>query len=270
MLITASSDRLGVRRVWGTAALPLEFAVLAAVTVPLTIHFARYAANRQVRWLAMLACGVALFALPAGVSRSGVVALAAALLVYMWSFKVRAPRSCRRGGSCCGLGLYCRLSSLSKCIVANDPQFPGGPKHPRRGPPTMPWLETRSELIRYLASASAQLIQRNTASWTMNGFSKLFRAEPSALTAMIVLAAGGILGISAALRTASTPRERDQAYMIGSIFVGLLASSFTMDLFSYQQATFILLISVGLLWSNFKVSLPEARTALPREAICPE
>jgi O-antigen ligase len=85
------------------------------------------------------------------------------------------------------------------------------------------------------------------------------------LIAMIVLAAGGIFGISAALRTASTPRERDQAYMIGSIYVGVLSSSVAMDLFAYQQATFVLLISFSLLWSNFKVPLPEARTASPRQ-----
>ena len=46
------SDRFGAKRVVGTSAHPIEFSVLAAVAVPLTIHFARYAANRQVRWLA--------------------------------------------------------------------------------------------------------------------------------------------------------------------------------------------------------------------------
>jgi O-antigen ligase len=83
------------------------------------------------------------------------------------------------------------------------------------------------------------------------------------LSAFIALAVGGIFGISAALRTASTRRERDQAYMIGAMFVALLSSSFTMDLFSFQQATFVLLISFGLLWSNFDVSLPEVCTLSP-------
>ena len=81
--------RFGSLRAAGTALHPIELSVMAAVAVPLTIHFARYATNRQVRWLAWLACGVALFALPAAVSRSGVLALAAALLVYMWAFNVR-------------------------------------------------------------------------------------------------------------------------------------------------------------------------------------
>src|SRR5262249_53670839 len=82
--------REGVKRAWGTSIHPLEFSVLAAVAVPLTIHFARFGGSRQVRLLAGLACGVALLALPTAVSRSGVVALAVALLVYMWTVKARS------------------------------------------------------------------------------------------------------------------------------------------------------------------------------------
>ena len=60
------------------------------------------------------------------------------------------------------------------------------------------------------------------------------------VAAMIVLTGGGIFGIAAALRSAATPRERDQAYMLGSMFVAILVSSFTFDLFSFQQAALIL------------------------------
>jgi O-antigen ligase len=259
-------ERYGARRVWGTSIHPLEFSVLAAATVPLTIHFARYAANRQVRWLAMLACGVALSALPASVSRSGFVALAMALLVYMWSFKVR--------------DLAVGLLAATAAVVGYISAFPAS------------------------ANAFWQTIINSEQDTSVTGRTQdyaavgdAFRAHPVfglglgnvlpkgasdgfldnewlqatvqggivGVTAMIALAAGGIFGISAALRTASMPRERDQAYMIGSIFVAILSSSFTMDLFFCHQVSFILLISIGLLWSNFKVSLPdEANTASPR------
>jgi O-antigen ligase len=255
-------ERHGVRRVWGTSIHPLEFSVLAAATVPLTIHFARYAANRQVRWVAMLACGVALLALPAAVSRSGVVALAAALLVYMWNFKVRDVAVALVAAAVAVLGYIFAFQASANAL----------------------WRTI-------INSEQDQSLVARTADYAMVG--DTFRANPVfglglgasdpaayffldnewlqqivqggivGLAALIVLAGGGIFGISAALRTASTPRERDQAYMIGAIFVAMLSSSFTMDLFSCQQATFILLISLGLLWSNFKVSLPEARTASP-------
>ncbi len=71
-----------------------------------------------------------------------------------------------------------------------------------------------------------------------------------------MLAGGGIFGLAAALRSAATPRERDQAYMLGSMFVAILVSSFTFDIMGFQQATFILFVVFGLLWSNFRVSLP--------------
>lgn len=83
------TERMGAVRAIGTAISPIEFSVMAAAGVPLTIHFARNAANRNVRWLAWLGCGLALAAIPATGSRSGALALAAGLLVYMWTVKVR-------------------------------------------------------------------------------------------------------------------------------------------------------------------------------------
>jgi O-antigen ligase len=79
------------------------------------------------------------------------------------------------------------------------------------------------------------------------------------VTAMIVLAAGGIFGVAAALRRATTPVERDQAYMLGSMFIAILVSSYTFDIFFYQQVTLIFFIVFGLLWSNFTVELPESQ-----------
>ncbi len=113
----ALSERMGTVRVLGTAEHAIEFSVLAAVTVPMTIHFARFAANRVVRWAAAVACGVALLSMPAAVSRTGVLTLLACLLVYMFAFKVRqlavavvaggrrnsaTPRTSRRRSTPCG------------------------------------------------------------------------------------------------------------------------------------------------------------------------
>ena len=83
------AERFGAKRAVGTSGHAIEFSVLAAVTGPLTVHFARYAANRNIRLFAALAACVALFAMAAGVSRSGVIALAASFLFYAWGFKLR-------------------------------------------------------------------------------------------------------------------------------------------------------------------------------------
>jgi hypothetical protein len=80
---------------------------------------------------------------------------------------------------------------------------------------------------------------------------------------MIVLAGGVFFGLSAGLRRVTSPCERDQTYMTASMLVGILASSFTFDLFTYQQATLIFFILFGLLWSTFTVPLPEADITRP-------
>ncbi|MDV2476481.1 hypothetical protein F8M49_16180 [Rhodococcus zopfii] len=77
------------------------------------------------------------------------------------------------------------------------------------------------------------------------------------LAALVLLSGGAIFAIAAGLRRASSPRERDQAYMMGAILVGTLVSSTTFDLFYYQQATLTFFIVFGLLWSTYSVSVPD-------------
>jgi O-antigen ligase len=254
------AERFGSTRVPATSGHPIEFSVLAAVTVPLTIHFARYAASRQVRWLAMLACGFALLALPAAVSRTGVVGIGAALLVYMWRFKVWELALAVIGAAVWVAGYIALVPATANALwetITNsehDDSVLGRTAdyavvsktfhdHPVFGlglganPPTE---------YGYLDNE-----------WLM----AIVQGGSVGAAAMIMLTAGGIFGISAALRTATTPLERDRAYAIGAAFVAILTSSATFDLFSYQQASLIFFLLFGLLWANYKVLVPEARTA---------
>jgi hypothetical protein len=79
---------------------------------------------------------------------------------------------------------------------------------------------------------------------------------------MILLTGAGIVGISASLRGATNARERDQAYMLGSMFAAVLSSSIAFDLFSFQMATRILFVVFALLWCTFTITLPESSTTL--------
>ena len=76
------------------------------------------------------------------------------------------------------------------------------------------------------------------------------------VASMILLLVGGICGFNAALRSAKTPREKDQAYLLGSMFLAIAVCSFFFDLFSFQQATRILFLVFGLLWSSCTIALP--------------
>ena len=246
------SDRFGAQRAIGTSGHAIEFAVLSAVTVPLALHFARFSDSRQVRLFAALAAGIALLAIPSAVSRSGLIALAAVLLVYVWTFTVR--------GLCIGLVLG------AVALFVNFLVSPG---------------TTQALWQTITNSAQDDSVTGRIAAYVK--VSDTFRDHPVfgiglganppreygfldnewlqalvqggcvGFAGMIVLSAGGVFGIAAALRCANTPRERDQAYAMGAMYTGILATSYTFDLFSYQQAALLFFMLFGLLWSNYTV-----------------
>jgi polysaccharide biosynthesis protein PslJ len=81
----------GQFRVAGTALHFIEFSALMAMAVPYAIHFARFAPSRRHR---RLAAGVALLAagvIPMSISRTGIIALAVAILVMLptWGWRLR-------------------------------------------------------------------------------------------------------------------------------------------------------------------------------------
>jgi O-antigen ligase len=258
-----AQQRFGATRVSGTSQHPIEFSALAAITVPLTIYFARNAARTDVRLAAVLACGLALVSMPAAGSRTGVVALAVALFVYMLSFKV----------SRLALGLVAGSAAVV-IYVAAFPNMAHALWQATTGARDDPSILSRlADYARVsqtfhdnpvfglgLGGAPPDVYGLLDNEWLR----AIVQGGTVGVTAMIVVAVGGIFGISAALRSATTRPERDQAYMLGAIFVAILASSFTFDLFFYQQATLIFFIVFGLLWCNFTVSLPEGQNDAKR------
>jgi len=81
----------GQFRVAGTALHFIEFSALMAMTVPYAIHLARFAPERRHRRRAVLVALLAAAAVPLSISRTGIVALAAAILVMVpvWGWRLR-------------------------------------------------------------------------------------------------------------------------------------------------------------------------------------
>jgi O-antigen ligase len=256
-------QRLNATRVVGTSQHPIEFSVLAAATVPLTIYFARNAAKREVRWAALLACGLALVSMPAAGSRTGVVALVLALFVYMWSFKLGQL----------ALGLVAG-AAVVVIYVAVFPNMALALWHAitgaREDPSILGRIADYAQVSRTFRDNPVFGIGLGGAPPDEYGLldnewlRAIVQGGTVGVTAMIVLAGGGIFGLAAALRAATTRPEREQAYMLGSMFVAILSCSFTFDLFFYQQATLIFFIVFGLLWSSFTVPLSEGQNDAKR------
>ncbi|GAA4471107.1 O-antigen ligase family protein [Rhodococcus olei] len=248
---TGFTERNGAFRVVGTSHHAIEFAVLAAVAVPLTLHLARYATKPLYRQCAAVGCLIAVFAMPAGGSRAGVVALAAALLTYMFAFTLRQIAN----GILVGIG-----AGLVYVVAAPASAY-------------ALWLtvvkanEDGSVLSR-LADYSTVARTFHDHPWfglglggnppTVYGFldnewlQSIVQGGIVGFAAMLVVVGGTVAGLTAGLRTARSSRERDQAYAIGAALVGIIASSFTFDLFTYQQATFVYFVLFGLMWSSWR------------------
>jgi polysaccharide biosynthesis protein PslJ len=254
--------RFGSVRAQGTAIHPIELSVMAATAVPLTIHFARFATNRSVRWFSWLGCGAALLAIPATGSRSGIVSLGAALLVSMWAFKLRHLAT---GVIAAAAFLLFQMMAFPKNIHALQQSIVNAGSDLSIIDRTNDYARV-SETFRQhpvfglgLGGALPSQYGFLDNQWLQ----AVVQGGIIGFTSMVVLAAGGLFGISAALRRATDPRERDQVYAMGASFVAILVSSYTFDLFSFPQVTLTFFILFGLLWSKFTVSLPETKIVRP-------
>jgi O-antigen ligase len=257
-------DRFGAKRAFGTSAHPIEFSVLASVAVLLNLYFARNAGSRNLRVLAAVGVALALLAVPAGVSRSGLIALAAGLLFYMWNFDLR------RLGVAMAVGVLAIVvgAGFSGNFQALRDSISGASED----------ISVTTRLDDY--AAVVQVFHSNPVfglglGVTPSGSRGVFDNQWWTafvnggivnVAGMIVVTVGGLFGIAAALRRATTKGERDQTYATGAIFIGILSTSVTFDLFGFQQVTLVFFLVFGLLWSNFRVVIPESRTNTARIA----
>ncbi len=254
------AERGGSLRVVGTSHHAIEFSVLAATAVPLSLHLARFSANLRLRRLATVACVLALVAVPAAVSRSGLVSLIACLLVYMFAFNLRQI----------GKGIAISVMVFLAYVIA----LPGAAN--------ALWVtivnsQTDDSVLTRVGDYAVVSQTFHESPWFGLG---LGASDPTVyrfldnewlqaivqggvvgLGAMILLTAGGMAGMVAGLREARTGRDRDQVYAMGAALIGITASSFTFDLFAYQQVTFTYFILFGLLWSCSHVVVDETGPA---------
>lgn len=101
-------DRSGYRRVSGTTAHPIEFGVVLSATLPLVIHFARFASTERHRRLWWAAVVVVTASLPLSVARSAVIGLVIVALVLFHTW----PRSLQLRAAAAGASGLLAMSAL--------------------------------------------------------------------------------------------------------------------------------------------------------------
>ncbi|WP_240795018.1 O-antigen ligase family protein [Rhodococcus zopfii] len=258
----ARVERMGAERVAGTSEHAIEFSVLAAVTVPLTLHFARYAGKRWTRLLAAIGCLTALLAIPAAISRTGVIALVTALLIYMFASTLRRIGLAIAVGT---LAIFCYSVALPTTTRALWETITGSEEDESVLGRTGDYAAVSRTFHEHpvfglgLGGSPPSTYRYLDNEWLQ----ALVQGGLVGVAAMTAVTVGAVFGFAAALRRATTTRERDQAYAMGAMIVGILSSSATFDLLGYQQVTLVLFVVFGVLWSAFSVAIPDTPGSPP-------
>jgi hypothetical protein len=249
-LISKLTERAGATRAYGTFVHAIPFSVSCAAVVPLALHFARYATSRKIRALATIATVVLFLAVPAGVARSGLIALAVALVVYARTFTLRQL--------CSAVVAFAFVFVVYIIAVPNTAQalyqtiINSGEDQSvlvRIGPQYDLMVDTfRAHPISGVGLGAVTIEDYGVVDnqW----LSVMAEGGILGLVALTALAAGGVFGITAALRQTASARDRDQVYAMAAAFLAILVNSTTFKLFGFEQTLFLFFLLFALLWSN--------------------
>lgn len=251
-------DRYGQQRAFGTSQHAIEYSVLAAVAVPLMLFFAKHNdGDRTRRSIALFGAFIALAAMVSGISRSGVVALLAALFVYVWTISLRQLIVGLLAGA---VGLAIELIAFPDTVTALWLTISNSSTTSTEGEGS---VVTRVQDYARVAETFAKHrlfgVGYGAAPVSEYGYldnqwlQAVLQGGILGVTSMLILTLGGLFGFGLALRRVSNRIERDQVFVMGAMYTGILASSFTFDLFAFPQASLLFFLMFGMLWSGVRI-----------------
>ncbi len=254
-------SRGGFTRVNGAAEHPIEFSVISGAALPLAIHSARFARDGLRRLVLWAVVGVFALAVPMAVSRSGVVVVAVALLVYAVALDGRQRLTLLAVAVAGGALLRAAIPGLLGTVTAiferaaTDPSVSGRTDDYvvigrlfRRSPLVGMGLGTfRPEVYFFLDNAY------------------LLAAVEGGVVLVVAVVLFFVLGAAAARGAAlravdDERRSRAQALAASIAAIGL--SGLFFDLFSFAQVTLLCFLLVGAAGASWRLSLETGR-ALP-------
>ena len=240
----------GLVRVAGTAGHYIEFSVLMVIGLVVAIHFARFSTTRRDRQiygaLAMFQAGV----IPISLSRTGVLALAAAILLFILVWPLRTTFNVLVVG--CFLTALIQvarpglLAALKSLLLAgeNDPSVQGRLEDYEY---VKPFIAERPWLGRGVGTFLPELYQLLDNQW----LTTLVQGGIIGVAGLTVFFLSGVVVAGRVRRFARTDRDRDLAAVL-AVGIGVAGvSSFTFD--SMYFTTFFITVHLllgltGALW----------------------
>jgi len=237
-------------RVASTATHYIEFSTVMAIALPFGIHFARFAPSRRLRRSFTVAAFLIALAIPATVSRTGIIAAAVALLVTMpfWPWRMRFSMAVF------GVG-------IGAVLVALKPGMAGTLSGMFTGAADDPSITSRIERYAMVDDYFMQRpwLGRGTGTWVSPQYQYLDNqwfafALTNGLLGVVALLAVHITGITlagVALRRSRTVEDRHLcaaliATQLIAIVVGLTFDSLSFTTYAVVWATMLGLC--GTVW----------------------
>ena len=259
--VTDLMTRDGLVRVVATAAQPLEFSTVLAMSLPLAIHQARYA-DRQIRLRRWLQVTLIAAAIPMAVSRSAIVSLLLipVLLVPTW------PRRQRRLSylvlAAVPLAAWIAVPSVGSAILTSFAHLGNGSSsHSRASAIAM----AAPLIVRHpLFGQGFGTFNPQISFFVDDQFvTSLIETGLLGLLAVLAIFAAGAYATRSARSAATSQRVRDQAHALTtSLLVAVIAFA-TFDVLSFSIASglfFVLLGCSGALW---RLTRPAAAPPVP-------
>lgn len=247
-------SRGGFTRVNGATDHPIEFSVITGAVLPLAIHTARFAADGLRRFALWVVVGVLALAVPMAVSRSGVVVVAVALIVYAAALNFRQRVTLLVVAVASGALLRAVIPGLLGTVTsifasaATDPSVSGRTDD----------YVVIGQLFRHSPVLGMGLGTFRPEVYFFLDNAYLLAAVEGGLLLVSAVAVFFVLGVASARGAALRARDdehRSRSQALTASIAAIALAAFFFDLFSFGQVTLLCFLLVGAAGASWRLAL---------------
>ncbi len=250
----------GLTRVAGTAGHYIEFSVLMVIALLVAIHFARFAENRRDRQLYGAAAALCAGVVPISISRTGILALVAAMFLFMLVWPLRTSFNVLVVGVVLAAGLQVTKPGLLGTLRSllfhseNDPSVQGRVEDYAY---VTPLIKERPWLGRGVGTFIPELYRLLDNQWLVT----LVSTGVIGVLGFAGLFLSGIVLAGRVRRFVQKDRDRDLATVF-AVGIGVLAiSAFTFDALFFTTYVVTMNLLLGLAGALWRVTRAERMNA---------